>query len=346
MNSFLISLTERGLIPDWLIRFGVRNLLKQRIGELTGDTIESLCRHKQRFIECQESSPVALQTEAANEQHYEVPAEFFEQVLGIHLKYSCGYWAKNTRTLSESEDLALEKTCIFARIKNGQKILELGCGWGSLTLFMAERYPESDITAVSNSLSQAHYIRSQLESRSLTNVEVITADMNVFDAPNSHFDRVVSVEMFEHMRNYSLLYERISSWLLPGGLFFKHIFVHRSMPYLFEVRDSNDWMSKYFFSGGMMPCDDLPSRFQRHLTLVDRVVWDGQNYQKTCNTWLNNMDSNKSELFPVLQNVYGHAEAKLWWIRWRIFFMACAELFGFRGGREWWVSHYLFEKKC
>ena len=346
MNPFLISLTERGLMPDWLIRIGIRNLLEQRIDELTGDTIECLCRGKQRFIESQETSAVALQTEAANEQHYELPAEFFKRVLGIHLKYSCGYWTKNTRTLSESEDLALEKTCVFARIKNGQKILELGCGWGSLTLFMAERYPESYITAVSNSLSQAHYIRSQLESRLLTNVEVMTADMNVFDAQNSHFHRVVSVEMFEHMRNYSLLYERISSWLLPGGFFFKHIFVHRSMPYLFEVRDSNDWMSKYFFSGGMMPCDDLPSRFQRHLTLVDRVVWDGQNYQKTCNTWLDNMDSNKSELFPVLQNVYGHSEANLWWIRWRIFFMACAELFGFRGGREWWVSHYLFEKKC
>ncbi len=346
MNSFLISLTERGFMPDWLIRKGIQALLKQRIGQLTGYSLESVCHEKQRFIEAQESSPVALQTDVANDQHYELPAEFFERVLGDHLKYSCGYWSDTTRTLNQSEDLALEKTCIFARIENGQRILELGCGWGSLTLFMAERYPKSYVTAVSNSLSQADYIRSQLKSRSLKNVDVITADMNVFDTQIGHFDRVVSVEMFEHMRNYPLLYERISSWLLPGGLFFKHIFVHCSTPYLFEVRDSNDWMSKYFFSGGMMPCDDLPSRFQRHLTLVDRVVWDGRNYQKTCNAWLDNMDSNKPALLPVLQNVYGKSEAKLWWIRWRIFFMACAELFGFRDGREWWISHYLFEKKC
>jgi cyclopropane-fatty-acyl-phospholipid synthase len=281
--------------------------------------------------------------EKANEQHYEVPSDFFTHVLGSHLKYSSCYWNDNTRDLSEAEEEALIQTCIHAQLANDMDILELGCGWGSLTLWMAEHYPGSRITAVSNSSSQREFILNNADIRGLKNIEVITCDMNEFSTEQS-FDRIVSVEMFEHMRNHPALFNRVHDWLMPGGKFFMHIFVHRAVPYLFEDNDPSDWMSRYFFSGGMMPSDDLPLYFQDKLKFLQRWRWDGTHYQKTANAWLKNMDDYRDILWPVIENTYGKANAQQWWMRWRVFFMACEELFGYNNGQEWWVSHYLFER--
>ena len=344
MGHLAIKWVERGYLPDWLIRLGIRALLKRRLRAIDSDNAERFGDAKQVFITRQNEAPIALQAEAANQQHYELPAEFFSAVLGPHLKYSCGLWRGTDDTLEQAERHGLGETCRFAQLADGQKVLELGCGWGSLTLWMAQHYPHSTITAVSNSRSQAQHIRAKAESLGLANVEVITCDMNNFDTASGQFDRIVSVEMFEHMRNYARLYANINRWLAPGGLFFKHIFAHRNTPYEFVVEDASDWMSEYFFTGGMMPSDDLPAHFQQHLKLIDRQIWDGRHYQKTSNAWLAQMDAQKDRLMPLMMEVYGADQADIWWLRWRLFFMACAELFGFRQGQEWWVGHYLFTR--
>jgi len=338
-----IDLSEQGLVPDVVIRHGIRRLLHQRLAEIHADDCETIAARKRAFLDAMHTAPIALVPGKANEQHYEVPAEFFSAVLGRHRKYSCGYWPAGVKDLDSAEALALQSVCERAGLENGMEVLELGCGWGSLTLWMAEHLPGSRITAVSNSASQRDFIVAAAAHRRLHNIEVITCDMNVFST-GRHYDRVVSVEMFEHMRNHALLLERIAGWLKPGGAFFMHIFCHRDVPYLFEERDELDWMSRYFFSGGMMPSDDLPLQFQQHLRLAAHWRWDGSHYEKTANAWLARMDARKREVWPILENVYGENNAQQWWMRWRMFFMACAELFGYQQGQQWWVSHYLFEK--
>ena len=345
MIEFALRAAERGNIPDRLIRFGIRRLLRKRLQDISSNSVESFSKALSEFVIKMSQAPIAVQTEKANEQHYEVPAGFFEKVLGSKLKYSCGLWKDGQKTLDDAEIDALKDTCRFAQIDNGQKILELGCGWGSLSLWMAEQYPDSTVLAVSNSASQAEYINQRIEQLGLNNISVTTQDMNDFEAETKCYERIVSVEMFEHMRNYSVLYGKISDWLVQDGLFFKHIFVHRQVPYLFQVEGSNDWMSKHFFSGGMMPSFDLPLMDQSCLQLLDRQVWDGTHYAKTSNAWLAKMDKRREELIPIFTEVYGVAGAPIWWQRWRIFFMACAELFAFRNGQEWWVAHYLFKKR-
>ena len=222
-------------------------------------------------------------------------------------------------------------------------VLELGCGWGSLTLWMAKQYPKSKVTAVSNSSSQRLYILEQAKKRKLKNISVLTEDMNTFN-PKDKYDRVVSVEMIEHMRNHKKLFQKIASWLTPDGLFFMHIFVHKTQPYLFEVQDEDDWMSQYFFSGGMMPSEDLPLFFQEDLKIIDQWSWSGKQYEKTANAWLANIDSNKEKVMKTLEKIYGKNNSKKWFQRWRIFFMSCAELWGYKNGNEWKVVHYLFKK--
>jgi cyclopropane-fatty-acyl-phospholipid synthase len=222
-------------------------------------------------------------------------------------------------------------------------ILELGCGWGSLTLWMAAQYPASRIVAVSNSQQQRHFIEAQAQHIGLGNIEVITCDMNDFSIAE-RFDRVVSVEMFEHMRNYQRLFARVADWLKPGGRFFLHIFCHRSVPYAFIDQGPGDWMSRHFFTGGMMPSDDLPLHFQSHMQLLQQWRWNGRHYHDTANAWLDNMDRRREQVWPLLEDVYGEKYTQQWWMRWRMFFMACAELFGYEDGQRWWVSHYLFEK--
>jgi cyclopropane-fatty-acyl-phospholipid synthase len=343
MASLAIKLAETGKLPDALVRQGIRDLVKKRLMEINANDCEAGMAKLTQFIVQMNQAKIAEVPELANAQHYEVPADFFHLCLGAHRKYSSCFWMPDTKTLDEAEALALTQTSNHADLHDGQTILELGCGWGSLSLWMAEKFPKSHITGVSNSNSQREYIMASAKARGLVNLTIITADMNVFEAPEK-YDRIVSVEMFEHMRNWQILYGKVANWLKPNGKFFKHIFVHRNTPYLFEVNDKNDWMSEFFFSGGMMPSDDLPLHFQDSLKLSQRWRWDGTHYEKTANAWLQNMDENAKAITPILAATYGAENAEMWRNRWRMFYMACAELFGYNNGQDWWVTHYLFEK--
>ena len=343
MIKFLIQLAEKNLLPDFLLRFGIRHLLRKRLKSLIDPNQETNKQNKIKFIEMMDQAKIAEVPELANQQHYEITSDFYDLCLGLHKKYSSCFWDSDTTDLNHAEKEALEITCSRADIQDGLTILELGCGWGSLTLWMAQHYPNSHITAVSNSASQRKYILDQANDRGLTNITIITCDMNHLRL-DQQFDRIVSVEMIEHMRNHRKLFNLIATWLKPTGLFFMHIFVHKSQPYLFEVIDEDDWMSQYFFSGGMMPSLDLPHHFQDSIKLKDQWVWPGRHYEKTANAWLNNLDANKQQSLEVLKKIYGKNSAKLWLQRWRIFFMACAELWGFNDGDEWLVGHYTFTK--
>ncbi len=343
ISKFFIYTAERGLVPDVFIRWGIRNLCRQRLKAIDYSSAEELKTAKAGFIEEMHISEVAPVPEAANEQHYELPPEFFDIVLGKYRKYSCCYWPEGTQTLSDAEFLALETTCNRAELADGQDILELGCGWGSLTLFMAETYPSARIVAVSNSNPQREFIEKEARNRRLDNIKVITADMNSFDT-EERFDRVVSIEMFEHMRNYRELLQRVSSWLHPSGKMFVHVFCHKNSPYRFEANGAANWMARYFFTGGIMPSDDLFTHFQDSLHVRDKWCWDGIHYQKTAEAWLENLDREKDRIMPILVETYGGQIASQWFNRWRMFFLACAETFGFNKGQEWWVVHYLMEK--
>ena len=342
--SILIHLAETGRLPDRLIRFGISVLNGQRLRSEHRGGIEALREHQRAFVAMLRQSPIAVLTEAANEQHYELPPEFFTAVLGKHRKYSCCYYPTGAERLDEAEEKMLTLTCERAQLSDGMDILELGCGWGSLTLWMAERYPAARITAVSNSDPQREFITALCRERSIGNVEVITADMNHFYT-EKRFDRVVSVEMFEHMRNYELLLRKVASWMKSDGKLFVHLFCHKEYAYRFETEGEGNWMGRHFFSGGIMPSDDLLLYFQDAVVLQDHWRIDGTHYERTADHWLENMDVKKHKIMPVLERTYGKKDAALWFQRWRIFFIACAELWGFRDGREWWVAHYLFRKR-
>ena len=339
-----LSLAEKGLLPDTIIRAGIRKLVATRLTDISANNCEVGSKIFADFAANMRQANIAEVPELANAQHYEVPADFFHYCLGNQRKYSSCFWLPDTINLDDAEILALQQTCDHADIQDGQHILELGCGWGSLSLWMATHYPNAQITGVSNSNSQREYITNKAKSLGLTNLNVITCDMNTFEAPST-YHRIVSVEMFEHMRNWQVLYGKVASWLKPQGQFFKHIFVHRNTPYLFEVQNKDDWMSEFFFSGGMMPNDDLPLHFQESLIIKQRWRWDGTHYEKTANAWLQNMDAHKEAITPILAATYGAENVEMWRNRWRIFYMACAELFGYNNGQEWWVGHYLFEKR-
>jgi cyclopropane-fatty-acyl-phospholipid synthase len=342
-SSTILAWTEKGLVPDSVIRAGIRRLCRQRLNEIDAQDVESAGEYLENFIRQMNDAAIAPVPERANDQHYEVPPAFFEEVLGSHAKYSCCYWNDGVTALEQAEAEALELTCARAGIENGMSILDLGCGWGSLSLWIAEHFPACTITSVSNSQPQGEHIRKLANQRDLQNLEVHTADMNDFQVSHQ-YDRIVSIEMFEHMRNYGELFSRISGWLKPEGRFFMHIFCHRSCAYEFLDEGPSDWMGRHFFSGGIMPSDDLPLRFQQRLSLLRRDRWDGRHYAKTANAWLANMDSKKERVLPIMAQTYGEAAAGQWFQRWRIFFMACAELFGHADGQEWYVSHYLFSR--
>lgn len=344
LSNLALDLTERGMMPDRVVRAGIRRLVQARLNEIAARDPDASAARAEAFIADMRSAPVALLPHKANAQHYEVPSAFFAKVLGRRRKYSSAWWPQGVADLDAAEEAALTATVERADLADGQRILELGCGWGSLTLWMAERFPRARITAVSNSHGQRAHIDAEARRQGFANVEVVTTDVAQF-TPGVRFDRVVSVEMFEHLRNWPEMFRRVASWLEPGGCFFMHVFVHRNTPYAFEERDDSDWMARHFFSGGMMPSDDLALRFQDDLSLQARWRWDGTHYARTAEAWLANMDARREDVWPILGKTYGDEHAGLWWTRWRLFFMSCAELFSHDEGREWWVAHYRFERR-
>jgi cyclopropane-fatty-acyl-phospholipid synthase len=336
----LIQLAERGWLPDRLIRAGIRRLLRQRLarqaGEDAGLAVERFARQLCR-------SDVALETDTANQQHYEVPAEFFQRVLGRHLKYSCGLWSDGVAGLDQAEAAMLELTCRRAGIEDGMEVLDLGCGWGSFSFWVAERFPRCQVLALSNSRGQREFIERQCRQRGVNNLQVVTANIAHYDGQR-RFDRIVSIEMFEHVRNYEQLLARIASWMRDDGQLLVHIFCHRRFAYAFETDGDHDWMGRHFFTGGIMPSEDLLTRFQRDLTLRRQWWIDGTHYGRTCEAWLRNLDDRRRSVRALFQRHEQPGEAARVVQRWRMFFMACAELFHYDQGREWGVSHYLFDR--
>ena len=348
MIALFIDFMERGLLPDAVIRWGVRRLLSGRLASL-----RKIYRHHGRakadYVAQLKSGAVAFATDKANQQHYEVPAAFYDFALGPHKKYSCAHWETGwpLERLADAEAAALDITMNRADLRDGQRILELGCGWGSLSLAMAARFPNAKITAISNSNSQREYIEAQARARGFANLEVLTRDLSVTEdlgGSREGYDRLVSVEMFEHLRNYELFFARIAKWLKPGGKMFVHIFTHKEFPYFFETEGDDNWMGKYFFTGGQMPSRDLFAYFDRDFEIERQWTWNGRHYQKTSEAWLHHMDRAPAEVHRVFEGVYG-AEAARWVQRWRVFFISCAELFGYDGGNQWSVEHYLFKRR-
>ena len=342
MIKKLIQWIERGYLPDFVVRAGIRKLVRQRLLEEKADIIEQCDVKYHDFLAEIKTSALAIETDKANEQHYEVDADFYHYALGARKKYSACYY-HGSETLDQAEEAMLALYVERGDFIDGQDILELGCGWGSITMYLAENFPSSKIVGVSNSKSQRKYIMSQAEDRGLKNINVITCDINEL-AINQHFDRVISIEMFEHVRNYQNLFKNISTWLKDEGKLFVHVFCHRFLMYPFIAEGEDNWMAKYFFSGGQMPAADTFYHFQDQLKIERRWINSGQHYEKTSNHWLANMDNNREQIMPIFYRVYG-AEAKLWYQRWRIFFMSCAELFGYDNGKQWFVAHYLFSKR-
>lgn len=341
----LIDFAERGLLPDALIRYGIRRLCAQRLADEGARDAGLADRRFNALIEELKRSPVAIETAAANEQHYEVPTEFFTLCLGKRLKYSSAYYPNGDESLDEAEEHMLRLYGERAELRDGQDILELGCGWGSLTLWMAENYPNARITAVSNSATQRAHIEAQCRERGLGNVTVLTRDVNVLDFPADSFDRCVSIEMFEHMRNYRTLLDSVSRWLRPDGALFVHIFVHRYLMYPFEVEGEDNWMGRYFFTGGLMPSADTLLHFADSLAVESRWLVPGRHYARTANHWLANQDAHRDQVRAILAKAYGEDQADIWVQRWRMFWMSCAELFAYDGGNEWMVAHYRFRNK-
>ena len=338
----IINLVEKGYVPDVLTRFGIRRILGQRLAkERKNFSVEGRLKE---LIKSMSASPLALNTEDANDQHYEVPTEFYDFTLGEHKKYSCCLFETNVNNLSVAEESMLCVSCERAEIEDGMEILELGCGWGSLTLWLGKHYPNAKVTAVSNSTTQKIYIDRKAAEQGIKNINVVTCDMNDF-ATDETFDRVLSIEMFEHMRNYEMLFERIATWLRPSGKLWFHIFCHKTMPYFFQDDGEADWMARHFFTGGLMPSWDLPTQIKSPLSLQDRWAVNGKHYAKTSRAWLSHMDEHIDQVREVFENSDDPTDATILINRWRMFFMACEELFAYDHGREWYVGHYLFGHK-
>jgi cyclopropane-fatty-acyl-phospholipid synthase len=339
-----VSLVDRGLLPDPWVRFGIRRLLAARLREerrrLPANPEERLAAWKRATAE----APLAPLPEAANRQHYELPPEFFRLVLGPRLKYSSCYFPPGVDDLAAAEEAMLALAAERAGLSDGQRVLDLGCGWGSMSLWIAERFPRSTVTAVSNSWPQGEFLRAEAARRGLGNVRHRVADINRLDLDES-FDRIVSVEMFEHLRNYAALFARLARWLAPGGKLFVHVFCHRELAYPFEDGGASDWMARHFFTGGIMPSADLPRCWDEHLEVAAQWPVGGLHYSRTLEAWLARMDGNRKALLPVFEATYGEGAAR-WFARWRMFFMACSELFRFAGGEEWFVTHTLLAQRA
>uniref|UniRef100_A0A832I1W0 Class I SAM-dependent methyltransferase n=1 Tax=Eiseniibacteriota bacterium TaxID=2212470 RepID=A0A832I1W0_UNCEI len=340
----MIDLAERGLVPDALVRTGIRTLLVRHLEALGAGGPAARRAREEAVLERLAEGPVAVHTAEANAQHYEVPLAFFERILGPRLKYSSGHWPEGVGTLAAAEESMLALTCERAGIEDGMRILDLGCGWGALTLWLGERYPRARVLAVSNSASQRRFIAERAARAGLARVEVVTADVNDF-APPGAFDRVVSVEMFEHVRNQRELLRRVSAWLAPGGQLFLHVFAHRTTPYLFDTADEEAWMARTFFTGGIMPSHGMYERFQEHLALAESWWLPGTHYARTLEAWRVRLDAQRAPIARLLAPHAPGGTARRTVQRWRMFLMACAELFAFAGGGEWGLSHHRFVRR-
>jgi cyclopropane-fatty-acyl-phospholipid synthase len=332
--SKIIGTAERVPLPDLVIRAAIQRLCSRTATRLATGNAEN----DAAFADEMAARAIAEHADAANAQHYEVPAAFFGRVLGPNRKYSSCFYKEPASTLQEAEEEALRQTVEHADLADGQSILELGCGWGSLSLWMARQFAHSEIVVVSNSNSQREYIESEAFKRGLNNLRVVTADMNEFD-PRQKFDRIVSVEMFEHMMNWRELMSRVRSWLTPEGRFFMHIFTHRAGAYLFDRADREDWIAQHFFTGGVMPSHHLVRQYADIFAVEKEWRWSGTHYQRTALDWLSHFDAHRDEIEATFRTVYGNDTA-LWMRRWRWFFLATAGLFGYADGSEWGVSHY------
>jgi cyclopropane-fatty-acyl-phospholipid synthase len=340
----LLGLAERGWISDRLLRLGIRSLCAQRLREERAGGVAAQAERHARRIDALRQSPVAIETDTVNAQHYEMPPEFFRLCLGPRLKYSSCWFPRGHETLAQAEEAMLSLYLERAELANGQRILELGCGWGSLTLWMAECFPSASITAVSYSARQREFIDAECRRRGISNVQTITCDVNLLSLPPGTFDRCISIEMFEHMRNYQILMQRIANWLTPEGKLFVHIFCHRTLLYPFETDGADNWMGRHFFTGGLMPAADTLLHFQDELRIERCWLIDGRHYQRSANHWLERQDAQRQAVIQVLREAYGDL-APLWFQRWRMFWMACAELFGYADGQEWLVAHYRFARR-
>ena len=333
-------LLARGLIPDWILRRGVRSQGKERLNMM--NKVDSTKEYS-KFINEASTGNIAVNTDDANNQHYEVDSEFFKYCLGKNLKYSCCFWDENTLDLDAAEDNMLEIYSQRAQITDGMSILDIGCGWGSLSLFLAQKYPKSEITGVSNSSSQKIFIDSVASERNISNLNIITRDINDFRTEEK-YDRILSIEMFEHTKNTKKLMNLINDWLNPNGLFFMHVFAHKENPYYFDRDQKNAWMAKYFFTGGMMPNHNLFKDLKSNLEYQKSWILSGEHYERTSNAWLDKMDQNKSKILSLFERSNGSSVAKRKFHFWRLFYIACAEIFGYDNGNEWVVSHHLFKK--
>ena len=342
MESLQDYLLDSGYLPHPVIRIGIRRLLAQRLASIANSSLTAAYESKMHYVNLLRTRPIAIETGKANEQHYEVSADVLKGMLGPRMKYSCCLYPTGKETLGQAEVAMLEQYVERAEIEDGMEVLDLGCGWGSATLYLAERFPNARITGFSNSGSQREFIMQRAKEKGLENVNVMTGDVVDYEFEEGRFDRVVSIELFEHMKNYDLLLKKVHRALKPGGKLFVHIFAHKSTPYDFE----GGWMSEHFFTGGTMPSADLLLYFQDELA-VKRQWWvSGKHYAKTCEDWLVTMLGNKKEIWKGLEETYGEGEAQRWWYRWQVFYLACAELFAYNGGEEWGVCHYLFQKKA